>query len=204
MAKRKAIWILFLISLLFLFLISCGPGEDGDAYITISWMFDPFTYWTDDPAIPYIFYNGEYYLASLGTYNFQYQSWDSSILTGQYTIYINEGLPGTLFSEGEDGSDIYFELLWLSIGTSFYAWDFPYSIRTISNQNDIKTIMLKNESNKYKLAGYNETTINTSAIKKKELNDFDKNILDDPEAKIFIQKGMKGQYGFIMRYMKIK
>jgi hypothetical protein len=109
-------------------------GEDGKAYISYKWMYDPFYYSTNDPGIPSnLVVSGHYYLTQPGTRQFAYQAWDGSVWSGAYTTYVNKGTQGTKGGfltdgvDGVDGSDLYFQLLCLSIGASFYPWDYAHS-----------------------------------------------------------------------------
>ncbi|MFP4432680.1 MAG: hypothetical protein ACLFPV_15625 [Spirochaetaceae bacterium] len=106
--------------------VGCGqPGADGDAYIAYSWAVGPITIDTNDPAFAgasYI-YNGEFRQTSPGVYDFEYTAWDDSEWWGWYEIYVNSGEDGKPFGAGEDGTDLYFELLCLSTGPSFYIWE---------------------------------------------------------------------------------
>ncbi len=106
--------------------MGCGqPGADGDAYIAYSWAVGPITIATNDPAFAgqsYI-YNGEFRQTSPGVYDFQYIAWDDSEWWGWYEIYVNPGEDGGAFGGGDDGADLYFEVLCLSTGASFYVWE---------------------------------------------------------------------------------
>lgn len=111
-----------------LFLAGCGePGDDGEAYIAYSWAVGPITFYTEDPAFSgdANIYNGEYKKTRPGTHYFEYVAWDGSSWYGEYEIYREEGEDGSLFSDGEDGEDLYFELACYSFGPSFYVWNDP-------------------------------------------------------------------------------
>ena len=104
-------------------------GQDGRAYISYEFVATPFYYDTNDPGIPYIGLIAGYYYETLpGTYFLIYESWDGSVWSTQYSIYINEGEPGTLFVDGADGEDLYFEMLAFSSGPSLYTWAEPLSV----------------------------------------------------------------------------
>jgi hypothetical protein len=109
-------------------LVGCGgDGSDGKAYIAYTWLYGPISFYTEDPAFEtetYI-YNGEFRETRPGEWYFEYLAWDDSYWYGTYEIYINEGESGGLFSEGEDGGDLYFQLAAYSIGPSLYVWDSP-------------------------------------------------------------------------------
>ncbi len=207
----KKVFIVFLPIFISLFLFSCGDdGQDGDAYIAITWVGGPFTYWTDDPAIPYTFYNNHYYLTWPGKYNFMYESWDTSIWSGSYTIYINVGESGKLIKDGEDGADIYFLLVCYSTGPDFYAWPYPYYVsskdyKILDNVNielsadDFRKI----EENKYHLFGFTNSQIAISTEKHDlDINFF--NQLNDKENGMIIQEGNEGKYSYIFKYVQIR
>ena len=104
-----------------------GDGSDGKGYIAYSWLYGPITFNSNDPAFEeqtYI-YNGDFQESRPGVWSFEYIAWDDSYWYGTYEIHINEGESGGLFSEGEDGEDLYFQLACYSIGPSFYVWDSP-------------------------------------------------------------------------------
>lgn len=210
MMKKKISCLIFVFIIIYLFcFIKCkGPdgedGADGDAYIAISWVSGPFYYWTDDPAIPQYFYSGTYYKTSSGIYYFEYESWDTSIWSGSYEIYINqgeEGEPGGLFwhagEDGADGADIYFELACYSFGPSFYTWDSPYSMK------NVRIIAKKEELDKLKEAGHYELNFPESSIQKAE-SEYNIDLLNIAKSDISTQYGRKGSYGFVLRYSKIK
>ncbi|MFP4409734.1 MAG: hypothetical protein ACLFPW_14525 [Spirochaetaceae bacterium] len=104
-----------------------GDGSDGKAHIAYTWLYGPISFYTEDPAFETQthIYNGEFRQSRAGTWYFEYVAWDDSYWFGEYEIYINEGESGGLFSEGEDGADLYFELAAYSFGPSFYVWDSP-------------------------------------------------------------------------------
>ena len=107
-------------------LTGCGqPGADGEAYTAYSWVYGPITIATNDPAFAGLstVYNGEFRKTSPGVYDFEYIAWDDSYWWGWYEIYVNPGEDGGLFGPGEDGTDLYFEVVCLSTGPSFYVWE---------------------------------------------------------------------------------
>jgi hypothetical protein len=105
----------------FLLLFSAGcteDGKDGSAYISIDWEYinndnKVSSYDDDNPATPETVNAGTYYLTEPGTYYYTYVSEDYSYYynhSGSYTIYINEGSDKTLFKDGTDGEDLYFDI----------------------------------------------------------------------------------------------
>jgi hypothetical protein len=119
-------------------------GQDGKAYISYSWNYNPFYYSTTDPGIIHPVINNNYYATIAGTYYYTYQSWDGSIWTGSYTITINHGGKGTkgekggIFwqngkdgENGPDGADNYFKLYCPSGGPYFYRYSYAaYSAKS--------------------------------------------------------------------------
>ena len=116
---RSIMWILTLI--LVVFVLGCGDdGEDGDAFLRITWLYGPFSYWDDNPYIPEIVVNGQYYRCGPGSYDFEYWSWDDSYWYGYYTLSIYRGEKGKFLTDGDDGPDRFFTLQCYSIGASFW------------------------------------------------------------------------------------
>lgn len=112
---------LFVLLLLALF-TSCGDdGESGEASIAIDWVGRPNYYDDTNPAIPQVFYPGQYYHAVVGTFTFLYEAWDASVWSGSYTVSLDPGEDGGFFpwDDGEDGEDKYFTLWLLSTGPYF-------------------------------------------------------------------------------------
>jgi len=113
---------------------SMGPqGDPGRSFIAVIWVGTPLSFGADDPAFPAVVFSNTYYESSEGTYGFGYVAWDGSSWIGNYTIEIQEGLPGGPGEEGgffpwESGSDgekglpggnLYYVLGLFSIGPSF-------------------------------------------------------------------------------------
>jgi hypothetical protein len=203
--------------LISLFFVACGKdGEDGDAFIAITWVYGPFDYWTDDPAIPSIFYNNKYYQCYPGNYNYTYWAWDDSIWSGSYRIYINEGEEAKGFKDGEDGADIYFLLQAYSIGPLFTIWDYPYYTfgedfeilsTDISEENLIDNnnpeLLKKMEEDKYRALGFDESQIGISAVNH-GLDDDNFFQLNIEEHDFVVKEGQLGRYGYIFKYTQIK
>jgi hypothetical protein len=104
-----------------LIVLSCSvDGEDGTSYIAYSWYCIQGVY-TEDPAFGNTIYNGEYETATEGEYYMDYQDCNGDVWWAVYEIEIDEGEEGGLFTRGEDGDDLYFELYLSSSGPSFYT-----------------------------------------------------------------------------------
>lgn len=113
----KKLFTLF--GMLLLFFSGCTEdGKDGKGYISIDWEYHDSEYKVssfsdDNPSTPSTVSAGVYYETAPGTYYYTYVSEDYSYYydhDGYYTIYINYGGDKTLFSDGEDGEDTYFDL----------------------------------------------------------------------------------------------
>ncbi|MFW5695051.1 MAG: hypothetical protein ACOCYB_07775 [Alkalispirochaeta sp.] len=119
-----------------LLLAGCGAdGSDGDSFIAYSWVSGPITFYTEDPAFEgqEAIYNESYVNAVPGTWYMEYQAWDGSQWWAEYEIYLDEGEDGGLFTDGDDGVDLYFELAAYSIGPSFYVWEGePYGAAAVT------------------------------------------------------------------------
>jgi len=108
-----------LLCLLLLIPAACTEdGKDGSAYISIDWEYidndnKVSSYDDDNPATPETVSAGTYYLTEPGTYYYTYVSEDYYYYydhSGYYTIYINFGGDKTLFKDGTDGEDLYFDI----------------------------------------------------------------------------------------------
>ena len=178
-------------------------GQPGDTYIAYSWQYSPIYIPDNNPATPDGVYNGVYYETQVGTWEYCYESWDSSIWCGEYTIYRNEGErgedggPGEAWwkdgadgANGADGEDICFELLCLSTGSSFYTWNCS-SVRAMETETKYQD-ELKMEIEKMKQAPHIIKYNSKSTVSDKELF-FD---LNDGDSEIKIETGSMGRYSF--------
>ncbi|MCX6335205.1 MAG: hypothetical protein NT092_13065 [Bacteroidia bacterium] len=108
-----------LLSILILFTTGCTKdGVNGDAYISIDWEYidsdnKVSSYTDNNPSTPVTIDADKEYLTQPGTYTYSYESEDLYYYyshSGTYTITINPGTAKTLFSDGVDGADTYFDL----------------------------------------------------------------------------------------------
>lgn len=106
---------------LLIFATSCMMGEDGDTYLAYSWTSLPLYLYDDNPSIPDVITNGEYYRTQEGVFYMEYTAWDGSDWSATYTITAN---PGEMFS---NGAPSYFEISLNSFGPSLYEWSYPRS-----------------------------------------------------------------------------
>jgi len=125
---KVLIILVFLFSVLSCSLLVGETGSDGESYIAYNYYSSTEITYTNDPAFPIIteIQDGVYEKTVPGTYSFEYI--DNSTWTGEYTIYVNEGMNGGLFVDGLNGRDVYFELTMYSSGPSFYDWIEPKAV----------------------------------------------------------------------------
>lgn len=112
---------LILIFLLPLFFTSCiivdntpGPrGRDGRAYFGVDYEHHaPYSYWDNNPSIPYNPILGDYYHTRPGIYEFEYFINPHDYWYGTYEVWINRGgLGGPHGEPGYDGRDNYLMLI---------------------------------------------------------------------------------------------
>lgn len=99
----------------FMFISNCGEdGSQGRAYLKFSW--DSYVDWYTDnnPSIPYSIYEGQNYETSPGVYSYEYGCSNSSSVWGYYGTYsitVNPGEEGSLFTDGADGSDKFYTFM---------------------------------------------------------------------------------------------
>ena len=97
--------------------IGCGgDGGDGEAYLRIRAVINPTNVVIDNPDIPTDFQYDVYYKTSPGSYNFSYVDHNGvqHPLIGEYgvvNILSNSGEEGGLFNSGDDGEDVYIDLI---------------------------------------------------------------------------------------------
>lgn len=195
-----------------------SKGDDGKSYIAYTWV-DINWVSTDDPAFGSSITSGTPYRTNPGRYSFSYESWDGSPYSGTYYIYIEYGWggspgqpgepgePGGLFwqdgkdgddgargADGADGDDIWFELVLLSTGPSFYAWPDPSYLGKSIN-NSVEPEMFK------KSVGDNTT--GKRIVKTIEF-DYDR-FMDEMSAGEPIEvSGVLGKYRYTLRYVQVK
>ncbi len=91
-----------------------GPqGLPGDCYFGVDYeQYSPYSYWDDNPSIPYNPLLGSYYLSKPGLYHFEYHVNPYDYWYGTYEIWQNQGGPGGSHGEmGCRGLDSYLMLI---------------------------------------------------------------------------------------------
>jgi len=116
----KKIAVLIVVCVGLLMLTGCGKnGRDGNVFLQLDYAILPLAYADNNSDIPSSFSYNVYYECYAGTYSFHYTAWDGSTWNGTYTLSINYGQQGTLFSDGADGRDTYYTLFLYASGPSF-------------------------------------------------------------------------------------
>jgi len=118
--EMKKIAVLILTCIGLLMLTGCGKdGRDGSVFLQLDYAYLPLAYADNNADIPSSFSYNVYYECYAGTYSFHYTAWDGSTWSGTYTLSINYGQQGRLFSDGADGRDTYYTLFLYADGPSF-------------------------------------------------------------------------------------
>lgn len=105
------------------------PGHPGDCFFGVDYEDHmPYSYWDDNPAIPYNPSLGSYYPTAPGLYRFEYHvnPWD--YWYGTYEIFQNPGGPGGSHGEpGYNGADSYLMLICDPYGYHEHRFDYKTS-----------------------------------------------------------------------------
>jgi hypothetical protein len=151
----KKILILLLALFAASFFSGCGEdGEPGEAYISFDWDWYVDYYNDNNYDVPGTIYEYTNYWTSPGTYSYDYGCSDGAGnfwgYYGTYTITINPGEEGSMFTDGDDGEDNYFRFSMSGNGTSFYLLK--------ENPEKIKKESL-NEVNELDLSQYDKVDV---------------------------------------------
>lgn len=104
-----------------LFIGGCGlDGDPGHCYFSLDWeYYNPsygvYYYEDNNPDVPESedIVPRKYYDSYPGLYDYYYESEDSFYVytyTGEYELIQNQGMPGGVFQDGQDGADSYLDL----------------------------------------------------------------------------------------------
>ena len=125
-----------------------GPhGYDGEALLSIDYtVHHPYSYWDDNPDLPYNPEIGAFFHTYPGIYEFEYFINYSEYWYGTYEIWINPGGPGQPHGvPGYDGADNYFTLFcdphgfWMALDQGYNKTDDG----SLSIQKDIGDLSLR-------------------------------------------------------------
>ncbi len=89
------------------------PGRNGRAFFGVDYeRFAPYSYWDNNPSIPFEPILGHYYQTGTGIFDFEYFVNATDYYYGTYEVWINPGGPGGSYGEpGFDGLDTYLMLV---------------------------------------------------------------------------------------------
>ena len=119
-------------------LIGCGSdGSDGDVFLRFRAVLTPTEFVIDNPDIPVDFEFDVYYETQPGSYPFSYVDHNGNThpQPGEYgvlEIIANSGDEGALFSAGDDGTDLYIDLILLSTGAVIENYDYYTIVSTLN------------------------------------------------------------------------
>ena len=108
----------------------CGKdGKDGDIFIRFRAVLTPINFFIDNPEIPIDVQYDVYYQISPGIYPFTYTDHNNIVhpLAGEFSlidVVSDPGQSGSLFKSGEDGKDLYVDLILLSTGPIIENFDY--------------------------------------------------------------------------------
>ena len=129
---------IFVFSFIILLSYGCGSdGSDGDVFLRFRAVLEPTNFIIDNPDIPPDFQYDVYYKTKPGNYPFSYVDHNGvqHPLPGEFSfveIIADSGDSGSLFRGGEDGQDIYVDLILLSTGPIIENYDY-YTIASTLN-----------------------------------------------------------------------
>ena len=129
------------------FFIGCGTdGADGDVYLRIRAVLEPTNVMISNPDLPSDdngYFVGDYdvyYQTQPGSYSFTYIDHNGTQhpLVGEFgvvNLFSNSGEESGLFNSGEDGDDVYVDLILLSTGAIIENYD-KFTIATSLNYDE--------------------------------------------------------------------
>jgi len=132
---------------LLIFFIGCGnDGTDGDVYLRIRAVLEPTNVMISNPDLPsdangvFVGEYDVYYQTQPGSYSFTYVDHNGiqHPLVGEFgvvNLFSNSGEESGLFTSGEDGEDVYVDLILLSTGAIIENYD-KFTIATSLNYSE--------------------------------------------------------------------
>ena len=119
----------------------CGrDGSDGEIFLRFRAILTPINFSIDNPDIPGDFQYDVYYKTTPGSYSFTYTDHNNVThpLPGEFgviDIEADAGQGGSLFKAGEDGDDLYIDLILLSTGPIIENFNY-YTIASTLNYDE--------------------------------------------------------------------
>jgi len=119
--------------------IGCGSGQEGDVFLRLRCVFQPTAFTINNPDIPDNFTYDTYYKTNPGTYTFSYidHNGQAHPQPGEFGILEIVSVPGSkgsLFKSGEDGKDLYIDLILLSTGPVIENFDYYTIASTLEDE----------------------------------------------------------------------
>jgi len=117
----KKMLLIFAALFSFIFMLGCGEdGQPGQAYLSFDWDYYVDWYEDNNSNVPYTIYPNTDYNVEPGTYSYEYGCSDGYGnvwgFYGTYTITVNPGEEGSMFSDGNDGADKFYEFILTGYG----------------------------------------------------------------------------------------
>lgn len=106
---------------LFITIFGCSTGNDGDIFLRVRAVLEPSNFNINCPEFPSNFEYDVFYNIPPGYYSFDYMDYNGTQhpQLGELSVlevFSNSGSKGGLFKSGENGEDVYVDLILLSSG----------------------------------------------------------------------------------------
>jgi hypothetical protein len=120
--------------------LGCSSGQDGDLFLRFRAVLEPMEFIIDNPDIPPYPEYDIYYKTNPGTYDFSYIDHNGTQHPqpgefGFVKLIADPGSAGGLFKSGQDGQDLYIDLILLSTGPLIENFDY-YTIASTLEYDD--------------------------------------------------------------------
>ena len=152
-----------------------GPdGLDGEAFFGLDYHFSaPYSYWDDNPYIPYDPVLSQFYWTEPGTYDFEYFVNEYDYWHGTYSIWIEQGTSGGPYNEpGIDGIDTY--LMLFCDPNGWHEDRFEYKDAQLYRDKDELVIESNSNGRKFKLEMSSSNTLERPTRKSPKWNSIQK------------------------------
>ena len=132
---------IILFTLIMIINIGCvRDGQDGEIFIRFRAVLTPLSFFIDNPEIPVDVQYDVYYKISPGVYPFTYTDHNNivhplAVEFGLIDVISDPGQSGSLLNAGEDGKDLYIDLILLSTGPIIENFNY-YTIASTLNYDE--------------------------------------------------------------------